>query len=352
MAQSFTMMVGTVGGGLNVSADDGETWTHIGTGGRLPPAECDVRALTVYPNNPARVLAGTDAGVYRTENRGSTWELLDSPMNTEWPARVHRSSPKWPLQNVVIWAITIDPVEPDTIFVGTRPGAFRSRDDGKTWDELSLNVRMDGPIGTPRTTIMLVDPRDHRTIWAGTEVDAVYRSTNGGDTWARMPEVGPQRMAGDIHGLVIKPGNPATTYCTTPHGFSTSTDDGASWDLHEFPQFNTPNWKPGDGSAYCRTIFVKPDNPEVMLVGTGDGIPGDTGAIRRTRDGGKTWDVPELPVKPNSVLYGFAAHVAMPDTIAAHSVNGYVYLSDDGGNSWRKLRKEFGQIRSLALCPN
>ena len=63
MAQSFTMMVGTVGGGLNVSADGGETWTHIGTGGRLPPAECDVRALTVYPNNPARVLAGTDAGV-------------------------------------------------------------------------------------------------------------------------------------------------------------------------------------------------------------------------------------------------------------------------------------------------
>ena len=55
---------------------------------------------------------------------------------------------------------------------------------------------------------------------------------------------------------------------------------------------------------------------------------------------------------PNSVLYGFGWHAAMPDTIAAHSVHGYLYLSDDGGESWRKLQKEFGQIRAVALSPN
>lgn len=352
MSQDFTMYVGTVGGGLSVSADGGETFQHLGMRGTLPPSECDVRAVTVYPDNPDRVLAGTNAGVYRSENRGQSWELLDSQMNTEWPARSHRMSDQWPLQNVEIWSVTVDPVDTQTIFVGARPGVFRSKDDGRTWDELPLNVRMDGPIGTPRTTILLVDPRDHRTIWAGTEVDAVYRSTNGGDSWTRMPEVGPQRMAGDIHGLAIKPGDPATTFCTTPHGFSTSTDDGSSWDLHEFPKFHEPDWKPGDGSAYCRTIFVKPDNPDVMLVGTGNTIPGDTGAIRRSCDGGKTWEAPKLPVTPNSVLYGFGSHAVIPDTIVAHTVNGYLYLSEDGGESWGKLSKEFGHIRAVAVSPN
>ncbi len=352
MAQDFTMYVGTVGGGLSVSADGGETFKHIGMGGTLPPSECDVRAITVYPNDPDRVLAGTNAGIYRSESRGTTWELLDSPMNTEWPARSHRGSAEWPLQNVEIWSVAIDPVDPAIIFAGTRPGAFRSTDDGQTWDELPLNVRMDGPIGTPRTTIMLVDPRNHQTIWAGTEVDAMYRSTNGGDAWDRLTDVGPQRMAGDIHGLAVKAGDPATIYCTTPHGFSASTDEGKSWDLHEFPKFNTPDWRPGDGSAYCRTIFMKPDDPDVMLVGTGNTIPGDIGAIRRSLDGGKTWHAPALPVPPNSVLYGFGWHAAMPDTIAAHSLNGYLYLSDDGGESWQKLQKEFGQIRAVALSPN
>ena len=100
MAQDFTMYVGTVGGGLSVSADGGETFKHIGMGGTLPPSECDVRAITVYPNDPDRVLAGTNAGIYRSESRGATWELLDSPMNTEWPARSNRASDEWPLQNV------------------------------------------------------------------------------------------------------------------------------------------------------------------------------------------------------------------------------------------------------------
>ena len=102
MSQDFTMYVGTIGGGLSVSSDSGASFQHLGMGGTLPPSECDVRAVTVYPDNPDRVLAGTNAGVYRSENRGQSWELLDSQMNTEWPAQSHRMSDQWPLQNVEI----------------------------------------------------------------------------------------------------------------------------------------------------------------------------------------------------------------------------------------------------------
>ena len=59
MAQDFTLCVGTVGGGLSCSPDGGMTWNRI----RNPiPSECNVRALAVYPDDPHRILAGTDVG--------------------------------------------------------------------------------------------------------------------------------------------------------------------------------------------------------------------------------------------------------------------------------------------------
>ncbi len=102
----------------------------------------------------------------------------------------------------------------------------------------------------------------------------------------------------------------------------------------------------------CRGVLLKADDPQVMFVGNGDTIPGETGAIRRTKDGGQTWEAVPLPVEPNSVVYWFATHPAQANTIVAASLYGYVYVSNDGGDSWEKLKKEFGEIRAVALTPN
>ena len=162
-----------------------------------------------------------------------------------------------------------------------------------------------------------------------------------------LPDLGDDPFHGDIHGLALKVGSPSVLYATTPFGMSVSTDEGEHWELHEFPKFND-----NDRRSYCRGMAIKPDNPDVMFVGNGDAIPGITGAIRRTRDGGKTWDTVSLPVTPNSVVYWFGIHPAVPNVIAAGSLYGYVYLSEDGGDTWQKLRKEFGEIRSVMVTPN
>jgi photosystem II stability/assembly factor-like uncharacterized protein len=89
-----------------------------------------------------------------------------------------------------------------------------------------------------------------------------------------------------------------------------------------------------------------------MFVGNGDAIPGVTGAIQMSHDGGRSWRPAPLPVEPNSVVYWFATHEALPNVIVAASLYGYVYVSEDGGESWTKRKREFGEIRSLALTPN
>ena len=327
MEKDYTIAVGTVGGGLSVSPDGGDTWNRI----RDPlPSECNVRALTVYPDNPHRILAGSDVGVFRSDDNGATWDDLELPVD-----------------DIQIWSLAVDPVDPDTIFVGTRPDAFRSKNGGKSWEQLSLGVTNPCPVGIPRTTNVIVDPRDHRTVWAGIEVDGIYKSLDGGDSWVHLPELGPDPFHGDIHGMVISPGRTTSIYATSPFGIATSTDEGESWEYHEFPKFHE-----NDGRSYCRGVVLKPDDPDVMFVGNGDSIPGMTGAIRCSRDGGKTWEAAALPVEPNSVVYWFAVHPSIPDVIVAASLYGYVYVSDDGGESWGKLQKEFGEIRAVALTPS
>jgi photosystem II stability/assembly factor-like uncharacterized protein len=269
-------------------------------------------------------------GLFRSENGGATWEKIESPMD-----------------GIQIWSVTVDPTDADTIFVGTRPDAFRSRDGGKTWEALALGVTIPCPVGIPRTTNMIVDPRDHSTIWAGIEVDGVYKSLDGGDTWHHLPALGPDPFQGDIHGLALRVSSPSAVYATTPFGIATSTDEGESWKYHNFPKFHE-----ADNRSYCRGVMLKADDPNVIFVGNGDAIPGVTGTIQRTTDGGQSWEAIRLPVEPNSVVYWFATHPERPQVVAAASLYGYVYVSTDGGESWQKRRKEFGEIRTLAVTPN
>ena len=327
MVGDYTICVGTVGAGISRSPDGGETWERIIS--TLDP-ECDVRALTLFPNDPHRVLAGSEQGVYLSDDNGAIWEKLDSPMAGQ-----------------EVWSIGIDPTDTNTIFVGARPDVFRSRNGGQSWDKLPVGVSNPCPIGIPKVTVMMVDPRDRRTIWAGIEVDGIYKSLDGGDSWLRLPEMGSDAFYGDIHGMDITPGATTSIYATTPYGIGTSTDEGESWQWQEFPLYH-----PEDRWSYCRGMMRKSDDPNTIFVGNGESFPKMNGAIQMTKDGGRTWAPVPLPVKPNSYIYWFTSHASVPNVIIAASHYGELYKSVDGGTSWEKLEQQFGEIRTLALMPN
>ena len=337
MAKNYSIFVGTQGTGLMCSRDGGETFRDAETGD-APPAmhvghlEGNVRALAVDPTNPHRIFAGSDTyGIYCSDDNGKSWAHLKSPM-----------------EGLEIWSSEIDPVEPSTIYVGTRPQGFRSRDGGKSWEKLDIGIDESAPLWPPRTTKIVVDPRDHRTIWAGAEVDGVHKSTDGGDTWERKASLGLAGREGkpeypfysDVHCVAIN-AETSTVFASTPFGIASSVDDGATWDWRQFPEI-----------SYCRCLIQKPGDPNTMYLGNGNTIPGDTGTIRRTRDGGKSWEQLSLPVEPNSVVYWLGVNANVPDTIVASSIFGYVYVSEDAGESWTKLDREFGMVRAIALTPN
>ena len=321
MEKDYSILVGTTGAGLFHSADSGENWRRIGS----PfPGESQIRALAVDPKNSNVVYAGADNGIYRTEDSGMNWAKLDSPMD-----------------GLKIWAIAINPSDPNTIFVGTSPPfLFRTRDGGKSWEKLSAAIAQECAIGLPRITALVVDPVDSDTVLAGVEIDGVYRSRDGGDTWSQVQGI----TNPDIHGMAFSLGEQKTVLVSTPREIFASKDDGET-----FQSLMTSSSLP---MPYCRWVAVKPDNPEVLFVANGDAAVGNTGTIRRSTDGGQSWEERPLPVEPNSPVWNFATNPADPELILANSVYGELYRTQDGGDTWDKIKKEFTEVRALAWTPN
>ena len=333
MAQDHTICVGTVGSGVWTSTDSGKTWRRSRMD--LPfedqPGEIQIRALAVSPHDSGRLYAGSEVGLYMSEDKGQNWSLIESPTG-----------------GTQIWSVAVHPSDPEEIWVGTKPPAvYRTRDGGESWDQVPISIADQCLAGAPKVTNIVFDPRDAKSVWVGVEIDGVYRSTDGGETWAHLPDLGDHPLNQDIHGLTVSPGDKTKLYATTPDGIWTSTDEGQSWSVHEFPRFFE-----NDRLSYCRGMAVKPDNPDVLFVGNGDFIPGQTGAIQRSTDGGQTWQTADLPVEPNSTIYWFGTNAADPDFIVANSLHGYVYTSRNGGESWAKVKREFGEIRAVTWIPS
>jgi photosystem II stability/assembly factor-like uncharacterized protein len=246
-----------------------------------------------------------------------------------------------PLNGLQIWSILLPPAAPEVILVGTCPSRlFRSGDGGHTWSEADARMLQDCPrIVHTRVTALCAHASDPRTVWAGVEIDGVYRSRDGGRSWQA---VGTGLSSRDIHALAFVPGD-NRLLASTNNDVCVSQDDGESWQPLQL------------GRAlplpYFRGLAQHWGQPAVLLLGNGDAPPGSTGLVARSPDAGTTWQPAQMPGRANSTVWNFAVHPGDPDMVYASSVSGQVYRSQDGGRSWQKLAREFGEIRALAWTP-
>lgn len=152
--------------GLYRSFDPNKGWQKLSYG------NFDPRTTSISNNlkTPETIWVGTpSSGVLVSRDSGKTWSQVvgiptDMPVNT----------------------VVQDPQRPDYIYVGTKQTVFLSHDGGKTWSRRGGNL----PFGD--FTSILVNPRNGDEIFVGnayqiSEVGGgVYRSMDGGNTWARI----------------------------------------------------------------------------------------------------------------------------------------------------------------------
>jgi photosystem II stability/assembly factor-like uncharacterized protein len=328
MADNLTILVGTVGQGIIRSGDNGENWRRVGINAGLH-SDALVRCITNHPDQPEQVFIGTEKGLYQSQDAGQNWQFVDSPLN-----------------DYCVWSLAIDPTDTHIMYAGTGTPSpatiFRSTDRGKTWEKRPVEVAAECPaVGVPRVTGIAIDPENHHDIWVGFEVDGVRHSTDGGDTWHKLNGGIPNP---DVHNVAVAPGPPRTVVVVVNDDVYTSDDGGAKWRSVGVRQ-NFP-------LTYPRGILVQPGNPRTIFLTLGDTTPGRTGAIMRSRDTGQTWEQLNLPVPPNTAMWVINSQPSDPDTLIAGSRYGYLYRSDDGGESWAKLWREVSEISSILGISN
>ena len=156
--------------GLYRSLDPTKGWQKLSYGSFDPRTTC----ISTNLENPETIWVGTpSSGVLVSRDSGKTWSQVGG-ISREFPVNT----------------IAQDPKRPDYLYVGTKQAFYMSHDGGATWRVRGGNL----PFGD--FTSILINPRNGNEVFVGnayqiTEIGGgVYRSTDAGQTWARIDPKG------------------------------------------------------------------------------------------------------------------------------------------------------------------
>jgi len=252
----------------------------------------------------------------------------------------------WKLSGVegkIVWDIAPAPGDEKTVYVGTQPAAlFRTRDGGETWAELDSMKQIPGaekwcvPNSTAgaRARTLVLDAANPERYWVGLEVGGVLGTSDDGASWTSV------MTGGDIHVMAADPARPGVLYMTT--GFGRYPDDpqpreeriaGAfrSKDGGKTWEYLWENLSP----PYTRPMCVDPRSPHALTIGcapTAFASHRDEGGAKsrlyQTTDGGDTWK--DLGDADHSPSAACILSVA-----PAPEGAGHVLVGTDTGEVWR-----------------
>jgi hypothetical protein len=259
-----------------------------------------------------RLLVGTRKGAFvlTSDGRRESWDV-EGPHFGGWE----------------VYHVNGSPAQPERLYASQSNGWFgqvvqRSDDGGKTWQAMGNDFRYQGDVGThlwydatPRpwefTRIWHLEPSrlDPDTVFAGAQDAALYRSTDGGQSWE------------ELTGLR----NHATA----------------------------PAWQPGAGGLCLHTILLGPDDPARMFVAI------SAAGVFRSDDAGVTWRPANRGLSSEGLIadpdadvghcvHKIALHPSRPDVLFMQK-HWDVMRSDDGAQSWYEVSGDLPSDFGFAL---
>jgi photosystem II stability/assembly factor-like uncharacterized protein len=202
--------------------------------------------------------------------------------------------------------------------------------DGIVSTNLPITLREEDelfPIGPQGGSIVVMemDPNNSNILYAGSWGSGMYKSLDGGLTWAMINQ-GLDYLY--INSLAMNPQNPAILYAGTyEHGVYKTTDGGASWAATGPGMSKIP---------IVYTLAVDPVTPNVVYAGTRNQQPGPPwgGGLYKTTDGGGTW-VKSINGITEDWIYDIKIDPGNHHTVYAASHSQGVFKSTNGAASWQ-----------------
>lgn len=317
---------GATGGGVWKTTDGGRSWSNISDGyfggsvGSIAVANTDHNVI--YVGGGEKTVRGNVSfgyGVWKTENGGKTWEQKGLKQSRHVArVRVHPND-----HNTVFAAVMGDLYKPTQ-----ERGVYKSTDGGSTWRRVLFANENAGAVD------LIIDPTNHRILYAttwnvrrtpyslssGGEGSALWKSTDGGETWTNISDhEGLPDGTWGISGVTVSPLNGDRLWAiieSKDGGVYRSNDAGETWtkvngkralrqrawyytriyadteDEDAVYVMNVSYHKSTDGGRTFKSkraphgdhhdLWIAPEDANRMIIG-------DDGGAQVTYDDGETW---------------------------------------------------------------
>jgi photosystem II stability/assembly factor-like uncharacterized protein len=325
-SQSDTYYFGSVGGGVWKTVNGGVTWKPVSDGffggsiGAVAVSEWDPNV--VYVGTGEKTVRGNVSegdGMWKSLDAGKTWTHVGLLNSRHIPrVRIHPRNP-----DLVYAAVLGHLFGPSQ-----ERGVYRSKDGGRNWERVLFANENAGAVD------LILDPTNPRVLYASTwrvrrtpyslesggEGSALWKSTDGGDTWTNLSEKkGLPKGPLGIIGVSVSRTNGQNVYAIVEAeegGVFRSRNGGETWTkTNDSRELRQRAW-------YYSRIYADPkDEDAVYVVNV---------AFQKSKDGGKTFSKIATPHGDNHDLW-----IDPNDPLRMiESNDGGANVSTDGGESW------------------
>jgi hypothetical protein len=323
------------------------------------------------PADPDRLYASQSSGwfgqvIQRSNDGGKTWEAGGNTFAYDGVAGTHQwyDGTARPWEFTRVWHLEPSLSDPDTVYAGVQDAAlFRSTDGGQTWHERAgLRRHGSGPSWQPGAgglclhTIVL-DPGNAGRMFVAISAAGAFRTDDGGETWRAINRglrsegiPDPDAEVGHcVHRIAMHPSRPDVLFMQKHWDVMRSDNAGESW--HEVSG-NLP-------TDFGFAIDVHAHEPDTIYVvpikSDSEHYPPD-GQLRvyRSRSGGNEWEpltngLPQRDCYVNVLRDAMAVDSLDRCGVYFGTTGGQVYASADGGDTWAAIVRDLPPVLSVEV---
>lgn len=299
--------------------------------------------MDVVESNPYTMyVAGATGGLWRTTDNGITWaSIFDAPVHSIGDVAVFQPNPQ------ILWVGTGERANRQS--VGWGDGVYKSTDGGRTWVNMGLRTSMHiGRIQLHPTNPDIAWVAAQGSVWGAGGERGLYKTTDGGRTWTRTLHVDDETGVTDV---ALDWNDPSVLYAASyqrrrsAYGFDgggpgsalwKSTDGGNTW-----AKLTGRGLPEGEYGRIGIAIYRK--NPRIMVISVEQGARYNASTayiqrkagVYRSEDAGATWTfMSDWNPRP---MYASQPTIDPNDDQRIYMLNAYSF-SDDGGKTFTAPR--------------